>query len=635
MEKKEKDRSKLFARRAVLLAGGQIGLLGALVSRLYYLQVVQSDLYAMQADENRINIRLLAPPRGRILDRFGVPLADNKPTFRAVLVADQAGNIPATIDAVGRLVPLTDEDRRRIMRDIRTKLNFVPVVLRENLSWDEMARIEVNALVLPGVSVERALTRYYPFDEEISHAVGYVGAVTEKDLTSDDPLLELPDFRIGKTGIEKSYDLELRGTAGTSEVEVNAFGRVVRELAREDGLPGQDITLAIDMELQDLAFRRCTAQGSASCVVLDAWTGEVLVMASTPGFDPGAFSAGISTAMWQELISNPLDPLTNKAISGTYAPGSTFKLAVAMAGLEDGVITADTEFYCPGWFRLGNAIFHCWKRSGHGLLTLHRAIPESCDVFFYHTANLLGIDRIAAMAKRLGLGEKLGIDIPGEKAGLIPTRAWKLAATGVPWQRGETISCGIGQSFVSVTPLQLAVYTARLATGHAVLPRLARKEGVMTASSPLPKGINPDFAPLDFKESHLDLVRQGMFDVVNTPHGTAYRARIRDPSMAMAGKTGTAQVHHYSEAEREHGHLTGMSIPWKERDHALFVGYAPFDAPRYVCAVVVEHGGATGGEGGAVAAPICHDVLLEAQKRDPLRRVPDQPFGLPTTVASD
>lgn len=631
--RREKIRSQLLTRRAILLAGGKLALLGTLAGRLYYLQVMQADRYAMQAEENRISIRLLAPPRGRIVDRFGVPLAVNRPTYRGVLVAEQAGDITATLDAIGTLVPLTDADRHRVMRDIRNKHSFVPVVIRENLTWEEMAHIEVNTLELPGVSIEQALKRFYPFGEALAHTVGYVAAVSENELNGDDPLLELPDFRIGKSGIEKAHDLELRGTAGTSQVEVNAFGRVVRELAREEGMAGQDIALGIDMALQDLAVTRCNAQGSASCVLLDAWTGEVLVMASTPGFDPSAFAAGLTPALWQKLISDPLNPLNDKAIGGVYAPGSTFKPLVAMAGLEAGVLTADTEFFCPGTFQLGNSLFHCWKKGGHGTLSLRRALPESCDVFFYHTADLLGIDRIAAMANRFGLGVKLDIDIPGEKIGIIPTRAWKLATTGVAWQRGETISCGIGQSFVSVTPLQLAVYAARLATGRAVVPRLARKQGVMTPTSALPSGIDADFASLGVQEAHLDLIRDGMYNVVNQPHGTAYNARIQDPAMAMAGKTGTAQVHHYSEAEREHGHLTGQRVPWKDRDHALFIGFAPASAPRYVCVAVVEHGGATGGEGGAVAAPICRDVLLEAQKRDPVHRVPDQPFGAPTAVA--
>src|SRR5579864_3274124 len=515
MSKDSNARAKFLARRAVLLGGGQLALLGIIAGRLYDLQVLHADRYAMQADENRINIRLLAPPRGRIVDRFGVLLATNRPTYRVVLVAEQSGDITGTLDAVGTLIPLSDVDRKRVLRDVRNKLSFVPVAVHENLSWEEMARVEVNTLELPGVSIEQALTRYYPFGDTASHLVGYVAAVSEKELSGDDPLLELPDFRIGKSGVEKTFDLDLRGTAGTSQVEVNAFGRVVRELAREEGLSGQDITLSIDMALQDLAAKRCAAQGSASCVLLDAWTGEVLVLASTPSFDPGAFAAGLTPAAWQKLVTDPLNPLNNKAISGTYAPGSTFKPLVATAALEAGAITPDTEFFCPGTFQLGNAVWHCWKKGGHGTISLHRAIRESCDVFFYHCADLLGIDRIAQMANHFGLGVDLDIDIPGEKAGLIPTRAWKMATTGVAWQRGETISCGIGQSFVSVTPLQLAIYAARLATGRAVVPRLARKQGVMTPTSQLATGIDPDFAPLGIQQAHLNSVLDGLVAVVN------------------------------------------------------------------------------------------------------------------------
>ncbi|HUZ74506.1 MAG TPA: penicillin-binding protein 2 [Stellaceae bacterium] len=631
--KREQVRSKLLTRRALFLAGGQVALLATVAGRLYFLQVVQAGRYQTLADENRINIRLIAPPRGHIVDRFGVALATNRPTYRAVLVADEAGDIAATLDAVARLVPLSDIDRRRVIHDIRAKHGFVPVVIRDDMSWDEMARIEVNTLELAGVSVERGLMRTYPFGEVVSHAVGYVAAVSEKDLAGDDPLLELPDFRIGKSGIEKAFDLELRGTAGTSEVEVNAFGQVVRELAREDGMAGQQITLGLDMALQDLAAQRCTAQGSAACVALDAFTGEVLAMVSTPGYDPGAFAAGLTEAMWQKLVTDPLNPLSDKAISGTYAPGSTFKPLVGMAALDSGLVTADTEFFCPGYFQIGNAIFHCWKKGGHGTLSMRRAIKESCDVFFYHTADTIGIDRIAAMANRFGLGIELGIEIPGERQGLIPTRAWKLATTGVTWQRGDTISCGIGQGYVAVTPLQLATYVARLATGRSIVPRLVRTQGVMASDSAAATAISADFAPMGIAEKHFDLLRNGMYGVVNELHGTAYHARIEDPAMAMAGKTGTAQVHHISAAERNHGMVTGTSVPWKDRDHALFIAFAPWNAPRYVCAVVVEHGGQTGGEGGAVAAPIARDVLLAAQQRDPARHVPDRPFGPPAEVA--
>lgn len=625
--KRRTPRGKILTRRALVLAGGQVALLSALVGRLYYLQVVEAPKFSMLADENRINIRLLVPPRGHIVDRFGVPLATDRPTYQAVMIPEQAGNLEKTFAAVAQLVPFTEADRRRVLRDMRDRHSYVPVVLCEDMNWDEMSRIDVNAVDLPGVTIDQGLIRHYPFGGETSHAVGYVGPVSQSDLDSDDPLVELPDFRVGKTGIEKEYDLELRGTAGTSEVEVNAFGRVVRELAREDGIPGEQVVLGIDMALQDLAMRRCTAQRSASAVVLDSWTGEVLALASAPGFDPGEFASGLSAAQWKALIDNPYNPLTNKAIAGTYAPGSTFKPCVAMAALEAGSITPETQFFCPGYLRLGDAIFHCWKRGGHGLISLDRAIRESCDVFFYHTADLVGIDRIAAMAHRFGLGAPTGIDIPGEKSGLIPTRAWKLATFGIPWQRGETLSCGIGQSFVSVTPLQQAVYVSRLATGRLVTPKLARAEGIMTPASPIANTINRAFGPLGVHEKNLAFIREAMYGVVNELHGTAYGARILEPAMAMAGKTGTSQVHRITETEREHGHLTGISVPWKERDHALFIAFAPASAPRYTCAVVVEHGGTTGGEGGAVAAPIAHDLLLAAQQRDPARRVPSVPFG--------
>lgn len=633
--KREIARSGLLTRRAVLLAGGQLALLGTLAGRMYYLQVVEADRYTTLADENRINIRLLAPPRGKIVDRFGVTLAANAPTYRVELVAEQAGDIGATLDAVGALIPLSDADRRRVLRDIRRKHSFVPVSIRENLSWDEMARIEVNTPELPGVSIEQGSTRYYPFGEAASHVVGYVAAVSEKELEgADDPLLELPDFRIGKNGVEKADDLQMRGTAGTSQVEVNAFGRVVREISRKEGTPGQEVVLTLDMAIQEIAMRRCADEGSAACVMMDSWTGEILALASAPGYDPSAFAAGVTPELWKELVSNPRNPLSDKAISGVYSPGSTFKPLVAVTALETGVIAPETEFFCPGVFEIGNTSFHCWKKGGHGHLSVRRAIKESCDVFFYHCADLLGIDRIAAMAKRFGLGQMLGIDIPGERAGLMPTTAWKKGATGISWQRGDTISCGIGQSYVSVTPLQLATYVARLVTGRSVQPTITRKQGIMKPDDPPPPSANPKFGSLDIKDKYIEVILNGMYGAVNELHGTAYHARIMDPAMAMGGKTGTAQVRRISLAEREHGLRKIQDVPWKERDHALFIGFAPVSAPRYVCGVVAEHGGESAGEGGAVAAPIARDVLLEALKRDPGRHIPDNPAVAGGTVIS-
>jgi penicillin-binding protein 2 len=617
------ERNKVLTRRALLLGGAQLGLLGVLAGRMYYLQVLQSDRFAMLADENRISLRLLAPPRGRILDRFGQPLAVNRQNYRVVLVAEQAGDLNATLDAIDRLITVTEADRRRVIRDIRRKHNFVPVVVRANLTWEEMARIEVNAPELPGVSIEEGLIRHYPYADAAAHIIGYVAAVSEKELNGD-PLLELPDLRIGKSGVEKAHDVALRGTAGNSQVEVNALGRVVREIARVEPKSGDEIVLGLDMGLQDFTTRRCATEESVACVVLDAWTGEVLSLVSSPGFDPIAFAAGVTPAQWHDLTSNPRDPLRNKVIAGAYAPGSTFKPMVALAGLESGVITPDTRVSCPGFFSLGDTVFHCWRKGGHGSLVLRDAIKHSCDVFFYETARRLGIDRIAAMANRFGFGAKLDFDIPGEVPGIIPSREWKLGRFGVAWQPGETISCGIGQSYVTATPLQLATMVARLVTNRAVVPRLTRQAGIMRQDAdPSQADERPRFAPLGVSPKDLKLVLEGMFAVVNEQGGTAYAARITDPNLAMGGKSGTAQVRHISLAEREHGLRKAKDIPWKEREHALFVSFAPVSSPRYVCAVVVEHGGASGGGGSAVGAPICRDVLREAQLRDPARRVPN------------
>ena len=615
----ETQRSKLLTRRAALLAGAQAALTAALGARLYQLQIIEKDRYTVLADENRINLRLLAPPRGRILDRFGVTLADNGHNYRLVIVPEQAGDLDATLDALAAVIEIGEADRRRVQRDARRKHSFVPLVVRANLTWQEVARVEVAVPELAGVAIEQGMIRHYPHGATLAHVLGYVAAVSEKELTGE-PLLELPDFRIGKSGIEKSQDIRLRGAAGTSEIEVNAFGRVVRELGHRPGQPGEDIVLGLDMALQEFAARRCAREPSVACVLLDAVMGDVLALLSTPSFDPMQFSTGLTQAAWQELSTDPRHPLTDKAVGGIYPPGSTFKPAVALAALEAGVITPETGVSCPGHLDLGNATFHCWKNGGHGTLRLRDAIKQSCDVFFYETARRTGIDRIAAMAKRLGLGGPLGFDIPGERAGLMPTRDWKIATTGTAWQQGETLIAGIGQGSVLATPLQLATMTARLVTGRAIVPHLVRSGRMPPDGDPKP----PNFAALGLNPRHLALVLDGMVAVVNEQGGTAYAARIQEAALAMGGKSGTSQVRRISQAERDHGVRKASQVPWKERDHALFVAYAPVWAPRYACAVVVEHGGEAAGGGSAVAAPICRDVLIEAQRRDPARRVPQQ-----------
>jgi penicillin-binding protein 2 len=621
---RDTQRQKSMTRRAALLAGGQALLCAGVVGRLYQLQILDRDRYTVLAEENRISLRLLVPPRGRIIDRFNAVLADNHQSYRVVLVPEQTSDIPATLDALGTLIEIADADRRRVMRDARRHHPFIPVSIRANLTWEEMAKIEVAVPELPGVSIEQGLQRFYPYASSAAHVLGYVAAVSDKELNGD-PLLELPDFRIGKSGIEKSEDLVLRGTAGTSQVEVNAYGRVVREIGRAEGTPGQDVVVSLDMALQSYAIKRCAEEIAVSCVVLDAVTGEVLALASSPSYDPMLFTNGLTPANWQELSTDPRNPLQDKATAGLYPPGSTFKPVVAMAALESGAVTPDTVINCPGYLELGDATFHCWRHGGHGPMRLHDGIKNSCDVYFYEAARRTGIDHIGTMARRFGFGSPLGLDMPGERGGLIPTRAWKLATTGQPWQQGETLITGIGQGSVLATPLQIATMAARLVTGCEVVPHLVRQQGLMPAGG---DRTPPNFPSMGLSHGQLALVMDGMNAVCNEPGGTAYAARITDPSMAMAGKSGTSQVRRISEYEREHGLRKEDEIPWKERDHALFVAFAPVGAPRYVCAVVVEHGGAEAAGGSAVAAPIVRDVLIEAQKRDPGRRVPN-----PETVA--
>ncbi len=608
---RDSDRHKLISRRMFMLAAGNGVLISALAGRLYYLQVLESERYSTLADENRINLRLLPPPRGRIVDRLGRPLAVNRQDYRVFLIAEQASDVEATLDALGSLVEISDAERNRVLKELGRKRKFVPVTVRDGLDWEAVARIEVNAPDLPGISIDEGQSRYYPHGEIGAHLLGYVAAVSEKELTGD-PLLEIPDFRIGKAGIEKVHDLELRGTGGSSEVEVNAVGRVIRELGRTEGQPGSDITLTIDLDLQRLALDRLEGQSGAA-VVLDVHTGEVLAMASNPGFDPNAFNRGLSNKEWQALIGNPRAPLTNKAVAGTYAPGSTFKMAVALAALEKGVITPDTSFSCFGHLKLGNAKFHCWKKWGHGSMDLREALAQSCDVYFYEVAKRTGIDQITAMSKRLGLGQISGIDLPNERSGLLPDRDWKMAAIGTPWQIGETLIAGIGQGYVLTTPLQLAVMTARIANGgYAVEPRLTRavmglrKQEARSAEAGEALGLVP---------AHVQVVRDGMSRVVNGARGTARSSAIKEPGMAMAGKTGTSQVRRITKAEREAGVFKNEDLPWERRDHALFVGYAPVDAPRYAVAVIVEHGGG----GSKVAAPIARDIMIASQRLDALR----------------
>jgi len=600
---------RTFGRRVAMLAGGQAVLFSALVGRMYYLQVMETERYRLLAEQNRVNLRLLPPLRGKIVDRFGRPMAINDPNYRVVVVPEQTADMRATLKALARVLPIEPEEIERILRERNRYRAFMPIPVRENLTWGQVSRVEVNSPDLPGASIEVDQSRSYPFGASAAHVLGYVGPPAENE-AGDDPLLQLPGFRIGKTGLEKVYDSQLRGTAGTSEIEVNALGRVIRELARRDGNAGVELVSTLDIGLQQFVQQRLAEQQSASAVVLDVVTGDVLAMGSTPSFDPSAFNRGLSGAEWQSLTSDISHPLTNKTIAGQYPPGSTFKTMTAMAALEAGMSASHTVF-CPGFMSLGSVSFHCWRHQGHGTLDMLGGIKNSCDVYFYDVARRIGIDAIADMSRRFGLGQPTGLDLLGEKPGLIPDTAWKKATFNDVWHPGETLIAGIGQGFIQTTPLQLAVMTARLANGgYALRPHLVRASRLDDATA---LDTTPPFPKMNVDPVHMKLVGEGMRMVVNEPDGTAYGSHISQAGMEMAGKTGSAQVRRITMAERLAGIRKNEDLPWPMRDHALFICFAPASAPRYAAAVVVEHGGG----GAKVAGPIARDIMLECQQRDP------------------
>lgn len=598
---RDNDKGKVLIGRSLILAAGQIFLLLIIIARLYYLQVYQADKYKTLSDENRISTRLLVPPRGVIYDRHGEMLATNRQNFQAMIVAEQTTNVQETLDAFKKIMPLSEAEEDRIKKDLKKNRSFVPIKIKDNLDWEEVSKIQLNAPDLPGIIIDEGLSRYYPLGEKTAHVIGYVSSVSEQDIRKeDDPLLEVPSFKIGKAGIEKLHEKKLRGKGGNLKLEVNAYGRVMKEIERVDGVPGNRLDLSIDARLQTKAYDLFGEEAGAA-VLIDVYSGEILAFVSTPAYNPNLITQGVSAKEWAELNQNEYKPLMNKVLSGQYSPGSTFKMVVALAALESGAITPQTRSFCAGKMFLGNHAFHCWKKEGHGYLDVVQALQHSCDIFFYETAQKVGINKIAEMAKRFGLGQKINIGLENEKEGLIPDTEWKRKRFGEPWQLGESLISGIGQGYILTTPIQLVTMTARIANGgYNIVPTFEKRSE------------KPKLQRMNISANNIALVKEGMFDVVNVPGGTALGARFDFNGLKMAGKTGTTQVRRITMKERQSGIVRQEDLPWKYRNHALFVGYAPHDNPRYAVAVLVEHGRS----GSAVAAPIGGKLLLEALKLD-------------------
>ena len=606
MSPKEMEVSRRrITRRGLVLGGLQLAFMGGLTARMRQMQVVEADQYRMLAEENRINMRLIAPHRGLIFDRNGRVVAGNAQNYRIVIVREDAGDVEAVVEKLRGLVHLDEVELERSMRELYRRSPFVPVTLADRLTWDEISRVAVNAPALPGITPEVGQSREYPLQGDFAHIVGYVGPVSDRDLAQivdPEPVLQIPKFQIGKIGVEAKLEDTLRGAAGTRRIEVNAAGRVMRELGRDEGTPGDDMQLTIDAGLQNFAQARLAAE-SAGAVVMDCETGDLLAMASAPSFDANLFVRGISSSDYSILRENDHRPLFNKTVQGTYPPGSTFKMMTGLAAIQAGVISPGETVWCPGYMMVGRRRAHCWKRGGHGHMDLNGALMQSCDVYFYEAAQRLGIDRLADMCHAFGLGIRHDLPISAVAEGLIPTQKWKNQVKQEPWQRGDTVNAAIGQGFVLTSPLQLAIMTARIASGRAIEPRLIKSIGGV--EQPVREA-----APLPASDANLDRIRKGMWSVSNGNRGTALKSNIyaKEVGIEMAGKTGTSQVRNITAAERAAGVVSNDDLPWNRRDHGLFVAFAPYDRPKYAVACVVEHGGG----GSTAAAPPARDILLYA-----------------------
>lgn len=572
-----------FDRRSFVIGavGGGVGIL--LAARMAYIAIAENEKYETESESNRVNLSLIPPRRGWVLDRNGAPLASNRADFRVDLIPDRLVDPVGTIDILGNLLALDQTAVQDLKDKIGDSRGFQPVEVASRLDFAQFAAVSVRLPDLPGVVPQRGFSRFYPTGPAVGHLIGYVGPASAEEYELDrNPLLITPGYKIGKDGLEKQFEQNLRGVPGARRVEVTAAGRIIRDLDTREDVQGSPVRLTIDGPLQDYAARRLGLE-SGSVVVMDCKTGDLLCMASMPSFDPNSFSDGIGRVEYSMLNQDERVPLRNKVLKGLYPPGSTVKPMVSTAFLKAG-LKPEESVNCSGGLRVGNRVFRCWKRGGHGRVDMAKAIYQSCDVYFYHFAQRIGMDPIALMAHRYGMGEEFPLPVASQFYGTVPDPAWKLKKYDRPWAAFDTVNATIGQGYMLSNPLQLAVMATRLATAKQVMPRL-----VLDAKTPA-------FPGMGISDEHEEYIRKAMSDVVNGP-GTAGRGRLPFDDILMAGKTGTAQVVSLSKSD-------GRTGPWKYRDHGLFIFFAPFDNPRYAGAVVIEHGGGSG-----AAYPIARDVM--------------------------
>ena len=590
----KRNQFKSFSRRSVLILLLKMGLLSSIVYKLYDIQILNSKKYITLSENNRINLKVINPTRGLIYDRNNKIVATNYVTYELFMIPEQVDDIGLIFKNLSKIIEIPFKQRKKVLKLSKQLREFEMIKITDNLSWSQLEKIELNLLELPGVHLLPYNKRYYPQSHYFSHIVGYTSQPSEKDMELP-YISSMPTLEIGKTGVEKFFNKQLIGIPGRREVEVSSIGKEIREVSRIESKKGNEIKISLDSDLQKIIYEQIKNKKSASVVVMNVNSGEIVGMLSVPNYDPNKLINKPNAEYWKNILENTLAPLTNRAIQGLYAPGSTFKIVVALAALEKKLINKDTEFYCNGKIEFGDRIFHCWKTEGHGKVNLIKGIKESCDCYFYEVSNIVGVDNISKMAKKFGFGETTKIELPNENIGIVPSKKWKKDNLNENWYKGETLIFGIGQGYILSTPLQLAKMTSIIANGgYEVNPTLLTKKDLNTKDKNI--GLNLE---------NIKLIKNAMKKVVNEVHGTAFSSKSNPDNYIFSGKTGTSQVKKITIEERESDDFRKKEIEWKNKDHALFVGYMPSEEPKYSISIIVEHGGS----GSSTAAPIAKEIF--------------------------
>ena len=599
-------------RRMFIIASAKIIILGGIISRLFFLQVKENKKYLTLSDKNRIREWKLPPIRGEFKDYFGETIAGNFEAYQLHIIPEQVEDFRYAINRVKDILELSEKQFKKILKKKSEIKPWETLVVADNLSWEKFSKINNHLYDLNGVKPIISISRHYPYKDNYTHILGYVSQANENDIILNEHIKKkfVPGIKVGKIGLEKTFENQLIGTNSIERYEVNAYGRRISQLAFQQGEKGESIKLTIDTKIQQLTNQLLSDKAGSICV-MDIFTGEIIAMHSSPTFDPNLFVFGISQDNWQLIRNNPMKPLVNKSLTGNYSPGSTIKPIVALSALENEIINPEFTVHCKGHkhpLELYGQTYHCWKKEGHGFVNLREGMKQSCDTYFYEVARRLGVDKLSETAKKFGLGKKVFGDLfNNEKNGLVPNTTWKKNVLGQNWVLGETIITGIGQGFIQTTPIQLCLMTAQIANGgYKIYPKIVSNDE---------KNYEDKFVPLFKNSKNIKLIQDAMFSSTNEIRGTSYRSRIDDPKYRFAGKTGTAQVKRITKVDRELD-LKTFEIPYEQRDHALYIAYGPYINPRYALSIVIEHGGS----GGSVAAPLAKKLFKLIIDRHELRK---------------